>query len=533
MAMGWSTAARWPARLGVAGAMAAVLLGALPFAGAPLRAAESLDAEIEIDQPYLVKGRQVPVYVFLRFEAPELERRDTARPPLNLNLVLDRSGSMAEDGKMEYLKPAALMAIDRLDGRDILSVVEYDDEITLMWPAQRVGDLRRLERRIEKLEPRGSTNLAGGLERGIAEAEEVAGEYRGDDGRLTRIVLLSDGLANVGMTDPREIGRMVREARRKGLRVSAIGLGRDYDEDLLERIAEMGGGNYHYVEHPSQLARIFEEELMTAFTTAAKDVRLTFTGTDGVRAAEIIGIETAGSGADLTLDWDDFYAGEERSLVLRLEVDAAALGALDLGTVALSYEDVATRQSLTLTRAVRVTVTEDVGLAEREINPRVKAEAALVESDRRHAEAIKLYQSGEAEEANRRIDALRDELEAQNAILQDERLANKIEGLGVEQQQMAAASTPAAQADFIKTAKTRLFEARDGKRALSLLVEGDKGIAVERLQQALKDSGHYDGPVDGLFDAEVRAAVEAYQRQQNIEVDGVAGPVTMDRMGLY
>jgi peptidoglycan hydrolase-like protein with peptidoglycan-binding domain len=97
----------------------------------------------------------------------------------------------------------------------------------------------------------------------------------------------------------------------------------------------------------------------------------------------------------------------------------------------------------------------------------------------------------------------------------------------------AAAARPDMQEDFVKASKQRLSQAKQGKRALYMLKEGDKGLEVERLQQALKDAGHYQGPIDGVYSADVRKAVESYQTAQNIGVDGVAGPATMDRLGAY
>jgi Ca-activated chloride channel family protein len=514
------------------GVVAGVALAALPgIAPAAMAPGSALGTSVEIDRPYVLRGAIDPIYVFLRFDAPEDAVEEANRPPLNLSLVLDRSGSMADGGKMEFLKPAARMAADRLTGKDALSVVEYDDAITLMWPAQPVSDMTRLKMLIDELSPRGSTNLAGGLVRGIDEV----GAYRGGDtGMMNRVLLLSDGLANVGITNPKEIGEIVRKARERGIRVSAMGLGRDYDEDLMQNIAEMGGGNYYYVEHPTQLTRIFEQELMTAFRVSAKDIKVEFQGGAAVRSAEIIGYADAGTGQNLSLNWGDFYAGEERGLVVRIEADTNQLGSLQLGTLKVSFTDVANNRPEQLTEEVRVEVTEDSTIAAQNINNKVRVEAALVESERVQERAVKLYEEGKQEEANKEMAALSTSLSTQNETLKDERIKNKIEALNVEQNQMAAAAArPDMQEDFVKASKQRLSQAKQGKRSLYMLKEGDKGLEVERLQQALKDAGHYQGPIDGIYTAEVRKAVESYQTAQNIAVDGVAGPATMDRLGAY
>lgn len=511
--------------------IAGAALAALPFAApAAVAPQETLTANVEVDRPYVLKGAVDPIYVFLSFSAIEEALAESDRPPLNFGLVLDRSGSMSDGGKMDYLKPAARMAVDRLSGRDAISVVEYDDAITVLWPAQRAGDTRDLKRLIDALEPRGSTDLAGGLMRGI---EEVEG-YEGRGGMNARVLLLSDGLANVGIVDPAEIGRLVREARRKGVRVSAMGLGRDYDEDLMQRVAEMGGGKYYYVEHPNQLARIFEQELMTAFTTVASDVRIAFESGGAVRKAELVGYEDASEGGGIDLTWSDFYTGEERGLVLRIEADTSDLGELDLGRLTVTFTDVAAKTERSFSRDIAVDVTADTALAESSINGKARAQAIMVEAERAQAEAVKLFEAGKIDEANARLGTLADDLKRQNTTLQDREVANKIEALSVEQRQMTvAAASPTASEDYVKSTKQRMFEARDGKRALYMLQEGDKGYEVERLQQALKDAGYYTGALDGEYDRDVKEAVEKYQTDQKLSVDGVAGPATMDRLGTY
>lgn len=510
-----------------AGTLIALGMSCTPADAAP----DALSVTVEVDRPFVVKGETTPVYVFIEVKAPEGTAVESERPPVNLGLVLDRSGSMADDGKIQFLRPAARMAVDRLSGRDVLSIVEYDDEITLMWPAQHVESTREVKRLIDALEPRGSTNLAGGLTRGI---EAVRDFDARDKTMMSRVLLLSDGLANVGLIDPRAIGDLVRRAREQGMRVSALGLGRDYDEDLLQRIAEMGGGNYYYVEHPNQLTRVFERELNATFRTSFRDVRIEFNGTPRVKYAEIVGYDV--SGEDLSLDWSDFYEGEERGLVVRFELAADAVGPMDLGTLQVHYTDVSGADPKVFEKPIAIDVTLDGDLAARSVNEKARAQAMLVEAERTQSAAVKAFEEGRLDEANAMLGRLASDLTSANATLSNQEVANKIEALRVEQEQMttaAAAPSPEATQAYIKASKLRIFSGRDGKRALQMLQEGDKGYEVEVLQQALADAGVYTGPVDGVFDADVRAAVETYQHTQSLKVDGIAGPATMDRLGTY
>jgi len=517
--------------------MAAFSLAAASSDASPGPAhAPALGAKLGVERGLILKGATRTVYVLVRFAAPELDVAPRLRPPLNLTLVLDRSGSMSEKGKIENVRAAAKMAVSRLGERDVISVVEFDDQITTMWPASHVHDQTRLQTMIDALTPRGSTDLAGGLERGIAIDKGAEDELHLSRETLSRVVLLSDGLANVGVTDHGAIARMAGAARDGGVRVSTIGLGVDYDEDLMQAIAESGGGKYYYVESPVQLARIFEEELQSAFAARARDVHLAFHGSSAVHSAELIGFSSS-NGRDVSADWPDFYAGETRSVLLRLEVDAANDGRLDLGHFDVAWHDAASGASGTLDMPISVGVTEDTAASDRSLDKDVSVEASLAESERNLTGSVKLYEAGKVDEARKENDAVITALKTKNETLKDERIARKIEALSVEQNQMSAAAAPAAPPDakaaYLKASKARLYQSKSGGRSSDELKLGDKGLAVEQLQTALSKAGVYKGKVNGVYDQPTADAVKAYQHSRALPADGVAGATTQDALGLY
>ncbi|HEX3808275.1 MAG TPA: peptidoglycan-binding protein [Rhizomicrobium sp.] len=526
------------ARIGVfffALAVGSMALGFVAAGAAPARG-PALTSTLAVERPLITRGWTKPVYVLLKFTAPDLGEAPSARPPLNLSLVLDRSGSMEDKGKIEYLRQAAKMAVDSLNTSDVISIVEFDDRITLMWPAAHAGDKGTINAAIDGLTPRGSTNLAGGLERGVAEDKNAQDSLHLSNEALNRVILLSDGLANTGVTDHAEIARMASQARQDGVRISTMGLGVEYDEDLMQAIAESGGGKYYYIESPQQLTRVFQEELKTAFTTRARNVHLGFHGSRAVKSAEIVGFTSAG-GRDVSTDWPDFYAGETRTVLLRLNVDAGAVGPLDLGHFDVAWRDAQSGASATLSEPVRVVVTEDEAASDRSLNKDVAVESALVESERGLARNVKLYQAGQTDQARAGNNAIVQQLQAQNAQLHDERINRKIEALNAEQSEMTAAASPAAAPDarsaYLKSSKLRLYQAQSGQRSGYVLQPGDKGLAVENLQKALAKAGFYKGPVNGTYDAATTAAVKAYQAKNGVPVDGVAGAATQQKLGLY
>ncbi|NOT39593.1 MAG: VWA domain-containing protein [Alphaproteobacteria bacterium] len=501
----------------------------------PANAKDTLRGQVQLDQPTVLGGGNTVVYAVVNFEGIDVDPGSVKeRPPLNLSLVLDRSGSMSDEGKIEYLRRAAKLAVDRLGNRDTLSIVEYDDSITLMWPARRVGNTGEVKAMIDRLDPRGSTNLTGGMMRGVDEAKNALGGPAQADGTITRVILMSDGLANVGITNPQEIAGLVRGAKRDGIRISAMGLGRDYDEDLMQAVAENGGGRYYYIEHPTQMARVFQEELGSLFDTVARDIEIRFSGTAIVRKVEVVGYDDANGTRETKRGLDDVFGGEKRSVLLRMEVAAPSSGRVDLGQVTVNYKTAKGGEAKSFSQSLSVDATTDRAAVSRARNKEASAQATLAESDRVQKEQVKLVQAGRHDEAKKNMTALAKDLSEKNKSLNDERVRRKIEAINVENDQMSrAAASESEQKSYLKASKQRLYQAKSGKRSGYALQPGDKGLEVERLQQSLKDAGAYKGPIDGNYDADVKQAVEAYQRSKNLNADGVAGAATMDSMGAY
>lgn len=495
-----------------------------------LAGAASLEPLARLDHRVIRAGEPNTVYLLVEFDVARFDPPpDVGRPDLNLSLVLDRSGSMEDRGKMAYARDAAAIVVDRLRRGDVLAVVEYDDEINVLWPASRVEESGRIKRLISALEPRGSTDLCGGLMRGVDEA----GRFR-DGADLTRVLLLSDGLANQGVTEPREIYRLVREAKRRGVTVSTIGLGLDYNEDLMRGIAEASGGNYYYVERPSQMGRIFSQELNTLFTTVAKDVVLRLRAGRAVSDVEVIGYDFEIDGDEVVVPLENFYSQEERSVLLKLELDPARAGDLDLGELALAYTDYLDGRDVDRRLDLEVEVSDDPDAVERSRDDHVIVEAALTRADARQDDIVRLYEQGDAAAALTRSGALADEMRLLQSTMHSPRLAAKLESFELERRDMADNVGDAeGTAAYVKSNKARNYQGGRGKRGYFLLEEGSQGVEVENLQRALKDRGYWEDEVDGAFSPELKAAVRDFQRSQRLADDGSAGPLTLRALGLY
>ncbi|MBL6929009.1 MAG: VWA domain-containing protein [Rhodospirillales bacterium] len=494
--------------------------------------AAAVRTEVEVDRPVVLAGEDIPVYVLVRFEVPEQSAAvDKERPPLNIALVLDRSGSMEAAGKLPYLKAAAKTMLGRMTPRDRLAIIEYDDRVTVAWPSAPVESPALIAKVIDALEPRGNTDLVGGMLAGVA---QVHGNFK--EASINRVLLLSDGLANEGVTNPAEIRKLVRQAKKKGVPVTTLGLGLEYDEDLMQDIAEYSGGAYYYIENPKQSVSVFQREISTLFKTAARDVDIRFTPGELVKGVQVFGYASRTDGGATVVEFSDFHSGEQRTLVMRLELKGGGAGPASLGVLDFSYDDVAGGTRAEQTEELVVEVTRDADAVRHATNRETVVVAALAEADAEHEASLRLLDAGNWKEAEEKLEKLASHLTARNADIGDIRLAKKIEALTIENSSViSAGAAPAAASSmmYMKRSKQRLYQAGKGQRGLSMLQSGDSGSAVERLQRAMKDAGQYSGPVDGDYSDDLEDAVRSYQSDNNLTSDGVAGPATLDALGLY
>jgi len=315
------------------------------------------------------------------------------RTPLNLAIVLDRSGSMS-GAKLEKARQAAAVALDQLEEDDIFSLVVYDNDVDVVIPAGKVKDKEALEKKIHAIQSRGSTALYAGMKEGAKQLKEFLGKER-----INRVILLSDGLANVGPSSPSELATLGQELSKSGIVVSTIGLGDDYNEDLMTALAESSHGNYYYVQDAEKLPGIFQDELGAVKSIVARNVKIILTLPDGIAAKGVLGDDQMKfQGNRLEIPLGEISSGQKRRFLLGLNVPAGEAVDLRLADLKIVYED-DKQQSRELTAQAQVSRTKDAEASGKSINAEVIANSAIVDNRLAKEKAVALADAGRTKEA--------------------------------------------------------------------------------------------------------------------------------------
>jgi Ca-activated chloride channel family protein len=278
-------------------------------------------------------------------------RRSVAsvRTPLNLALVLDVSGSMDAPDKMPYLKQSLTVFLGTLRPEDLVAIVTYSDEAELLWPSQPVGSGHWIRATVESLRPGGSTNLHAGLMLGLQEVERSF-----DIRRNNRVILLTDGIANRGETDPEQIARDALAFNQRGIYLSTIGLGLDFNDELLSTLARQGQGAYHFVDSAEEMDKVFRAEVEGLVERAAEDVRVSVQPEAGARLISVTGYEGVPPAQGAQVALQEMGSGDSQVLMVRLEAAPGWAGPRPLATITLSYTDMFAQRPRQITQSVTV-----------------------------------------------------------------------------------------------------------------------------------------------------------------------------------
>ncbi len=359
---------------------------------------QSISIKLQPDCSLIAREEPTERIIEIAVTAPA-SRKTTQRMPLNLALVIDRSGSMAGE-KLEYVCQAAAHVVSALAETDSVALVVFDDKVDLLSPSLPVTTDHRahLLEQIRSIRSGNSTNLGDGWLRGC---QEIARSAKHE--QLVRALLLTDGLANVGITNPDELAGHARELFARGISTSTFGVGLGFNEHLLEAMANQGGGNFYYIESPNQVIDIFNRELqdLLAVTARAVEVQLDL---PALVSAQVLGSWRSESHiGKIIINLGDLNQGASREVYLKLifpPAEGAEALPLSVQVMARGEEDEV------LTARSEITFTRDSAAAvhSAERNQELLNRFALVYIADVASRALKLERAGKREAARRLLE---------------------------------------------------------------------------------------------------------------------------------
>lgn len=345
----------------------------------------AITAEGALGSPLILMGGDRTVYARIRVSTvarPQKERR-----PVDVALAIDTSGSM-EGAAIEEARRAAGKVIDTLHDGDLLAVVLFHSKAETFLPSTELdAEVReKVKKRISQIEARGTTEMAGGLELAIQEVRS-----RADPKGVNRVVLLGDGIPN----RPGNMENMAHSAGFEGIAVTALGLGLDYDETLMGKIARLSGGRFKYIESADKVASFFQEELERLDLVYARRASATFTPGPGVRIDSIVGSEGSPSTVGSVM-LGDITRGDTRDIVVRMTVTPRKAGVpVELLDVTIAFDD-ALENAGRLERHIYLGAhtTDDERAAAKAYDGGVELSAALAEAAATTIQALELSKQG-------------------------------------------------------------------------------------------------------------------------------------------
>ncbi len=417
-------------------------------------------------QDKILQGSGGHVSLALTLAAPDQAPvEQSKRTNVDLVVVLDRSGSM-NGPKIDDARRAILHLVEQLDPEDRLALVSYANHVVQHTALAPMTEVNRnvLRAAVDGIMANGGTNLGAGLKRGITLATQMP-----ESNSTRRIILISDGLANQGITDPHSLGSMAAAGFEKTLMVSTVGVGQEFNEHLMTLLADHGGGSYYYLENPAAFAAVFQKAYQHARAAAAEAVRVDLTLPEGVRLIDAGGYPIRQTGSQAVFHPGGLRYGQSRKLYLTLQLPTHTPREFRLDEIRVHYRQGEQEHTAILAERFGVACVSNA----REVMASIRKDAwsdQVVREDfgRLKEEVAADIKAGRAEKAMRRIDIYRQEKAAVNEVVQSARVTQNLEdevgALSTFVQETFAGSAPEVAAKQKKNAKTLQYDGYRGRR---------------------------------------------------------------------
>ncbi len=372
---------------------------------------ETVQLRAELSSPVIEAGRKQTTFLKVALTGFKLED-SSERTPANIAIVLDKSGSMGGE-KLRSAKEAARMAVNLLNENDIISIISYDSTVNVLVPATKVSDKRAINLAIDRMRSGGKTALFAGVSKGAAEVRKFL-----DKDRVNRVILLSDGQANIGPSSPSELGNLGASLSKDGITVTTIGLGTGYNEDLMANLAGYSDGNHAFVKDAEDLARIFKYEFGDVLSVVAQDVEIIIQCKNGIKPIRILGRDGTILGQTVRTSMSQLYSEQEKFVLIEVEVPAGkAKQEVSLADVSVNYQNMQSRQQDKLAENMKVAYSASKEEVKRALNAPVVSAVTkqVVNADSKRA--LRLRDAGKLQEAQSVLKASAAYSRSQGALL--------------------------------------------------------------------------------------------------------------------
>ncbi len=331
--------------------------------GAPL-VKQALSVEVIPGRKYVLANAPAREQVLLEFHTSDAVPQGL-RPPLNICLVIDRSGSM-EGEPLEYVKRACSYVVDLLNPNDVLSIVTFEENVDVLMPPRRVANKELIKQHIQRLEPGNTTNIYDGMALGTQQILSAQ-----EQGRVSRMLLFTDGEPTTGIKDFQSLVQHAGEIKKRGITITFLGFGYDFNEELLAGMAKRSGGNYYYIQRPDLIPEVFRAELDKLFTLTASNLTLKLRTARWVVLRQVYGHTVPFGQREVILHLADLERGTDLDVAIDLEFQNHPLGLYRVLVGELTYDDAISGKTERLSADVILEFTSDNSLCEVPQNPRV------------------------------------------------------------------------------------------------------------------------------------------------------------------
>lgn len=415
-----------------------------------------LAVTVGLDRTAVLVGAPEDRWVTVQVAAPK-ELGQPYRRPVDLAVVMDVSGSMTARGKIDYARRAAKELASAMQEGDTFALVTFADDANVVIPAGRIHDATVIHHAIDRIYEGGGTNLYGGLVKG---REEVRRALHSEN--VGRVVLLSDGNPTVGIQDGGALGRLTAEMAADGVAVSVVGLGVDYNERLLEQLADMGGGSYDFVDDPTQLQQVFADELERTAATVARDLVVDLHVADGVEAVEVIGWPTERTADGWRVNMGNVQAGEVKKIVAKVRMRPEAEGTMAVASVDARYVDLVDQAERIARADTTATATRDPAVVRGSVDKKNAVAAAQAWGNAQLVASTEAFRAGRIAEAEEIANVAGRGLREMD-FADDQVIAETIQNLDASATTWSAAPSPSAPAVQAQM-KFNRASAREGSR---------------------------------------------------------------------